>query len=48
MQTILIANVAVLAASLIFGTICFFGWIKAEKKLVKHGESTLYKGGENK
>lgn len=40
-MTILIANIVVLSAALIFSTICFFGWITAEKKLAKYGESTF-------
>ena len=42
MKVLLIVNIVALAVALVFGTVCFIGWLKAEKKLVKHGESTLF------
>lgn len=42
MKVLLIANIVGLAIAAIICTVCFIGWLKAEKKLAKHGESTLY------
>ena len=38
-----IANIIILAVTAILVTGLFFAYLKAEKKLAKHGESKIYK-----
>lgn len=45
---IYIINVIILILCVIFQTYLLISWLKAEKKLAKHGESTLYKTAEKK
>lgn len=42
MTGLLIGNIVVLAFAGVFATISFFGWLKAEKKLAKYGESKIF------
>lgn len=42
MKAILILNIVVLLLALVFCSVFFFGWLKAEKKLAKHGESKFF------
>ena len=43
MKTLLIVNTVVLVISLIFLTLTFTNWIKAEKKLSKFNLSKIFK-----
>lgn len=43
MKTLLIVNTVVLVISLIFLTLTFINWIKAEKKLSKFNLSKIFK-----
>ena len=43
MKTLLIVNTIVLVISLIFLTLTFINWIKAEKKLSKFNLSKIFK-----
>ena len=43
MKTLLIVNTIVLVVSLIFLTLTFINWIKAEKKLSKFNLSKIFK-----
>lgn len=43
MKTLLIVNTVVLAISLIFLTLTFINWFKAEKKLSKFNLSKIFK-----
>lgn len=37
-----ILNILGLTVALIFSTICFIGWFRAEKKLAKYNESNFF------
>lgn len=43
MKTLLIVNTAVLVISLVFLTLTFINWLKAEKKLSKFNLSKIFK-----
>lgn len=43
MKILLIGNIVLLAVLAVFTTILFVNYLKAEKKLAKHGESTIFK-----
>lgn len=43
MKTVLIVNIIALVVAAVFCTVCLIGWLKAEYKLLKHGESTLFR-----
>lgn len=43
MKTLLIINIVALSVSLIGLTVFFFNWLKAEKKLAKFNQSSLFK-----
>lgn len=43
MEKVLIVNIIALVVAAVFCTTCLIGWFKAEKKLAKHGESTLFR-----
>ena len=43
MKTLLIVNTVVLVVSLIFLTLTFINWLKAEKKLSKFNLSKIFK-----
>ena len=43
MKTLLIVNTVVLVISLVFLTLTFVSWIKAEKKLAKFNLSKIFK-----
>lgn len=42
MKTILIFNIIGLTVAAVLLTVCFIGWLSAEKKLAKYGESKLF------
>lgn len=43
MKTLLIVNTVILVISLVFLTLTFINWIKAEKKLSKFNLSKIFK-----
>ena len=43
MKTLLIVNTVVLAIAIVFLTLTFINWLKAEKKLAKFNLSKIFK-----